>query len=217
MQGISLHELRLAIISILLYEAGRLLVFWWYGSEFPKGELEGSCQKPLRKPGKLKLKDGRPCVKPTVRGLDKASVLDNISSWYGSKAGDNIQTSFFGGVMEYWRCFETDSGNIVMAKRLRDQCTEGELEDIQGLGIRHSNRHGIFSASTFDCRPAVTSDHLFVDSPTARVFWKTFRSPSGLPLLDPSDLPDHFESLQGIAGTHKVVYSEVGSICGIIL
>jgi len=167
MQGISLHELRLAIISILLYEAGRLLVFWWYKSGFREDELEldGSCQKPLRKPGKSKSKSSGICDKGITRvnrkarnvGGLKTDIFDQLSQWYGFKGGHNIQTSFFGGVVEYWRSYRsrTDSRMKRLANRLdySRQYTDEGLDDIQGLGIRHPNLHGLSSASTFDCWP----------------------------------------------------------------
>ena len=89
----------------------------------------------------------------------KGIFLKRLSSWYGSKGGPGIQTSFFGGIMEYWRRFETDSRekSIVDHRKYKE-----ELEDTQCLGIRHSKLHGIFGVSSFDCLPAVMSEHLFV-------------------------------------------------------
>ena len=83
----------------------------------------------------------------------KGDALDYISSWYSSNGGLDHQTSFFGDVVEYWRSFETDSRE---ASRLGDRkYMKGDLEDIQGLGIRHhdSHLHGIFGASNIHCRP----------------------------------------------------------------
>jgi len=88
---------------------------------------------------------------------------------------------------------------------------------LEGHRIRHL--HGMFSTSTFDRRSAIASEHLFVNSLTAAVVWKTFSSPSTtqrLPLLDPNDLPHHSESyLQSLARTRMVVHSGE-AICHIL-
>ena len=151
MEGISLQELKVGLISILLYEVGRLLVDWWYPFDF-QADVEFAELDP--RPGQLQ---------PQPKKLGPGLV--HTYWWYTDKGRKDIDRAFFGSVVEFWvhKTF----------RRFTCHSTHGEefrfkLGGVQGLGFHRYKADTVLGASSLFGWSVFVTCHLISSFSTFR-------------------------------------------------
>jgi len=163
--SVSLAELKVAFISIVIFELGRLITSWWAkpgfyhepldraslnGDSAPTSTLPARTRRNKRKWESLPVSTrqtrfgtaGTGAHKPLCsRRLDwrPFTSLDHAYWWYTGGGRVAVQTRFFGGTIEWWRDYDKQYG--------REDLTA--LDQMEGIGVVHSKGCGVLGNSSF--------------------------------------------------------------------